>query len=59
MMLVVISHLTGKESVNQTCGRKRAHVVGKNIEGAVITVGLLVETIPDVVFGDEMTGTWM
>ena len=35
------------------------YVVGKNVEGAVIAISLLVETIPDVVFGDEMTGTWM
>ena len=48
-----------QESANRTSEGKQTYVVGNNVEEAVIAIGLLVETIPDVVFGDEMTGTWM
>lgn len=59
MMLVVISHLTGNNQPTRRRGGRQTYVVSKNVEGAVIAVGLLVETIPDVVFSDEMTGAWM
>ena len=48
-----------QELANRTSSGKRTYVVGENVEGAVIAIGLLVETIPDIVFGNEMTGTWM
>jgi len=34
-------------------------VVCQKIERAIIAVGFLIETVPDIVFGDEMTSTWV
>jgi hypothetical protein len=39
--------------------KKLTYVVCQKIKRSIIAVGFLIKTVPDIVFGDEMTGTWV